>query len=272
MDGLHPLLFEDLCVTNVTIHSGVRPLGRLVEPRKNGRLCHGLVYVVNGSMTFYLPRDITLEVTGGMLAYIPKGYRYKMRYSRADTSFVLVDFDMLIHGNETPRLCDTVAVVAEDDDTHSLDDLMARFKTCATDPVPTVLFRKKELFYRLLTRICEHGEPSPQHAPAASPLDQGVLLLRQSYQENLPIAAFAKAAHMSVNTFRQRFGKQYGMPPLQYRNLLRIRRARELLSEGCGTVNEVAYACGFENIGYFCRCYKRLTGETPTETRRKGGG
>ena len=31
-------------------------------------------------------------------------------------------------------------------------------------------------------------------------------------------------------------------------------------------VAEAAYACGFENIGYFCRYYKKITGEMPSET------
>ena len=44
--------------------------------------------------------------------------------------------------------------------------------------------------------------------------------------------------------------------------------AREEL-EGEFTVAEVAYASGFENIGYFCRYYRHITGETPGETKKR---
>jgi transcriptional regulator GlxA family with amidase domain len=50
---------------------------------------------------------------------------------------------------------------------------------------------------------------------------------------------------------------------------LRIERARELLSDGSLTVAEVAYASGFENIGYFCRYYRRITGEAPGDTKKR---
>lgn len=95
----------------------------------------------------------------------------------------------------------------------------------------------------------------------------GVLLLEQSYLENLPVSKFAEASGISISLFRTLFSKQFGMSPVQYRNRLRIDRAAVILSEGSCTVSEAAYACGFENIGYFCRCYNKFMGETPMETK-----
>ena len=81
---------------------------------------------------------------------------------------------------------------------------------------------------------------------------------------------FAKACNISESGFRQMFFKQYGISPLQYRNRLRINRARELLEYDNCTVAEAAYASGFENLGYFCRSYKKHMGETPQATRAIG--
>ena len=55
-------------------------------------------------------------------------------------------------------------------------------------------------------------------------------------------------------------------------NRERAERAKELLADGTHTVSEVAYACGFENVGYFCRYYRDTVGEAPGETRKKNGG
>jgi transcriptional regulator GlxA family with amidase domain len=49
---------------------------------------------------------------------------------------------------------------------------------------------------------------------------------------------------------------------------LRIERARAMLSETGCSVTEAAYACGFENLGYFCKYYKKITGESPGSTKR----
>lgn len=97
----------------------------------------------------------------------------------------------------------------------------------------------------------------------------GELHLEQTYLQNLPVQRFADVCHMSVNTFRRLFHKQFGISPVKYRNRLRINRARVLLTEETITVADVIYACGFENIGYFCRCYRAMTGETPNETKRR---
>ena len=95
----------------------------------------------------------------------------------------------------------------------------------------------------------------------------GVLLLKQTYLENLPVEVFAKKSNISVGAFRQLFHKQYNMSPVQYRNHLRISRAQQLLQHGDCSVAEVAYECGFENVGYFCRYYKKITGQTPHQSK-----
>ena len=38
------------------------------------------------------------------------------------------------------------------------------------------------------------------------------------------------------------------------------------------TVSEVAYACAFENVGYFCRYYLKVTGEKPSDTQKRFSG
>jgi AraC-like DNA-binding protein len=51
-------------------------------------------------------------------------------------------------------------------------------------------------------------------------------------------------------------------------NELRLRRAAELLAHGGSQrISEVAFACGFNDLSYFNRCFRRRFGLTPTAAR-----
>jgi AraC-like DNA-binding protein len=50
-------------------------------------------------------------------------------------------------------------------------------------------------------------------------------------------------------------------------NELRLRKAAELLANGEGRVSDIAFDCGFNDLSYFNRCFRRRFGLTPTAAR-----
>jgi AraC-like DNA-binding protein len=50
-------------------------------------------------------------------------------------------------------------------------------------------------------------------------------------------------------------------------NELRLRKAAELLANGEGRVSDIAFECGFNDLSYFNRCFRRRFGLTPTAAR-----
>jgi AraC-like DNA-binding protein len=54
-----------------------------------------------------------------------------------------------------------------------------------------------------------------------------------------------------------------GMSAIQYLNSYRLKIAHTMLQSTGVRIREIAYACGFEDVGYFCRLYKRKFGMTP---------
>ena len=259
-------LFESLCISNVAVISGIRPFGRTVDNSESGRRCHGLLYIFSGEAIFFC-NDKSIKANQKDLLYIPKGAKYKMQYSAESTTFVLVNFEAFDKSGTPLCLYDDIHAVARDDAANKLAKIMASFELCSASKNLASSFRRKELLYRLFGAIFSADSLIGSSDVKNAGIQRGVLLLEQTYIENLPISEFAKVSHVSVGTFRSAFNKLYKMSPVQYRNHLRISRARELLLEGSSTVAEAAYASGFENIGYFCRLYKRLVGESPSETK-----
>jgi len=81
--------------------------------------------------------------------------------------------------------------------------------------------------------------------------------------EKLGVDTLSRKAYMSRNEFFKWFRQQFGISPLEYINRERIKLAKQLLSNQNKTVTETAYQCGFTDVNYFVRLFKKSEGITP---------
>ena len=88
-------------------------------------------------------------------------------------------------------------------------------------------------------------------------------MLEHDFLKNDPVSRYAEACGMHENRFRSLFIKVYGCSPVDYRNRLRLDRARDLIRLFGLPVNAAADACGFNSASYFCRLYKKVFGVNP---------
>jgi AraC family ethanolamine operon transcriptional activator len=96
--------------------------------------------------------------------------------------------------------------------------------------------------------------------------------LRQNLAEPTTIAALCGALHVSPRTLHEAFREHLGTTPKAYVKVLRLNAARRDLLEGGDTkrVTDAALDWGFVHFGWFARDYRRLFGETPSQTLRSG--
>jgi len=66
------------------------------------------------------------------------------------------------------------------------------------------------------------------------------------------------------------FGKLYrklkaitGKSTAIYIRFIRLKKAKELISETEKTISEIAYEVGFKDLAYFSRCFSELFGVSP---------
>ncbi|MCX6984952.1 MAG: helix-turn-helix transcriptional regulator, partial [Lentisphaerae bacterium] len=78
-----------------------------------------------------------------------------------------------------------------------------------------------------------------------------------------------RALGMSYEHLCRIFTREYGISPLSYLNALKIGRARLLLKNSSISISETAYRVGFEKTSYFIHLFKKMTGLTPSEFRRR---
>ena len=87
--------------------------------------------------------------------------------------------------------------------------------------------------------------------------------ISENWQKNDSIAHYAELCDMSEVHFRRLFGEYMQMSPVEYRNSIRLANAKSKLQSGEYNVSETAELCGFSNLSFFIRLYKKKYGHTP---------
>lgn len=96
--------------------------------------------------------------------------------------------------------------------------------------------------------------------------------LRQTLAEPPTIAALCGALHVSPRTLHEAFREHLGTTPKAYLKVLRLNAAQHDLLHGGPNkrVTDAALDWGFLHFGWFARDYRRLFGETPSQTLQRG--
>ena len=96
---------------------------------------------------------------------------------------------------------------------------------------------------------------------------QTMLYLREHACEKLTLDGIAQV--MAVNKYQlsREFKRLTGRSIFEYINILRCKEAALLLDEG-HPVSHAAYACGFSNLSYFAKTYKKIMDELPRQRKK----
>ena len=75
--------------------------------------------------------------------------------------------------------------------------------------------------------------------------------------------------HVSTFYFCKIFKKVTGMTFTEYLGRVRVEKAKNLLLNPHLRISEIAYAVGFQSLTHFNRVFRELTGQSPTDFRKK---
>ena len=93
---------------------------------------------------------------------------------------------------------------------------------------------------------------------------------RQKELLKVIVEEYVKSARpVGSKSLCKKFKEKTGMTVVQYMNKKRIERAKLLLKNQKNTLEQVAEQTGFSNANYLVRVFKKVTGQTVSEYRRK---
>ena len=122
----------------------------------------------------------------------------------------------------------------------------------------------KELLIRILQSQHLHNEAEGAARNGNSSRLHFVLqYIHDHLTERIPVDTLSKKVYLSRNIFFRWFREQFGITPLEYITRERIKLARHLLADEKNTVGQVSMQCGFSDLNYFVRTFKKTEGLTP---------
>lgn len=92
--------------------------------------------------------------------------------------------------------------------------------------------------------------------------------IEENYKNDITVNELAQAAHLHPNYFIKTFKKQFGIPPIQYINRLRLTKARYALTNTAESIQEIAVNSGFNGQSQFSKAFRQMFGLSPSEYRR----
>jgi AraC-like DNA-binding protein len=132
------------------------------------------------------------------------------------------------------------------------------------------LFRKNDSKDRkLLLKIIDLLRATPKVQPDPYPV---IAHIKKYIEDHLPeditVAEIAKDMNISVYYLSHLFKSVTGITLIEFRNELRLTKAKQLLIRTNEPINKIAGECGFSNASYFTEVFARSEKIPPSEFRK----
>ncbi len=231
-----------------------------------GRGCYGLVYVLDGSAEYRFTDGRKYSVGKGNIFFLAPDAAYSVNAEKEFRHYT-VNFDIHDHSSELGILGEYPLILL-DRNSELIRHGMKKISELWTFKGSGFEMQAVGELYTLLSHF--HAEYLELLAPLKkSRLSPARKYIEENYTSPMSLDLLAGLCNMSVTNFRREWRKRYIESPLAYRDGIRLNLANELLASGYYTVGEIAAKCGFDDVSYFVRFYKKHTGITPGAVREQ---
>ena len=128
-------------------------------------------------------------------------------------------------------------------------------------------------YHAILTLIAEEIARSNLFEDAPPSIaNQTKDYIRTHLADKITLADLSWHLHCSTVTITEHFRKEFGITVMEYVTKKRMAQAEKLLRETDQSVKEIALLCGFSDVEYFSRCFKKEHVCPPGEWKKENGG
>lgn len=226
-----------------------------------------LFLFLNGCKITYTDKNNqTFVARSGDVVYTPIGSEYKVQLSDFNDSSshtVGINFLLLDDFGEDIVLSNDIQIF------HSpkSQSLPLFFRKILRYDASRSLLKSRILLMEILLSLSSSKavENTPEY------ITKALQYLSEHIEEKPTIAKLSELSHISEVYFRKQFKLYMGTTPIEYRNSLRLDRARAYLEYGEISVQEISDMLGYSTVSHFIKEFKLRYGYPPLRYRKHNG-
>lgn len=247
-----------------------------------------LLMITGGKGTAFLGNR-RIEVGSGDILFIDGGIIHSLFTAESESDPPLA-FSALVFGQDLLSSCGSDDIQQQFFSRHQSGELVFREIIRPSDPVWEKIrdafdeirsFEGKEEENKLLIKAgllriwhflalsaCSSRSDEKESGRKALLIKETLSFIHENYGQDLTLKELADRVHLSEGQFCRFFRSEIGMTAVEYLNFYRIGIACTRLTQKSLPIWEIALDCGYNNISYFNRTFRRYMHCTPGEYRK----
>lgn len=93
--------------------------------------------------------------------------------------------------------------------------------------------------------------------------------MNEGFDQEINLQELAEKYRISSRYLRRLFHQQLGCSAMEYLTILRMEKAKKLLAESDLSISRIAMDVGYNSVPYFDKIFKKKTGITPGEFKKR---
>lgn len=239
-----------------------------------------LILILQGSFSLSLDGE-NIELSAGESAYIPSGAIHGGCPHGCIYECVVFDTERFFQDSIVCRerfnafFNSDVHVQSRFAKDSDVGQLIDRLFTEMETEQPGYEFITTGLLWQFMGQVLQqhlYSAPSSENmhlARHAAQIKNALGRICKDYAKSLTLEELSAEADMAPKYFCRVFRQVTGRTPIDYLNYYRVEYAAELLCASQENVTEIALSCGFNDLSYFIRTFKRYKGVSAGTYRKQ---
>ena len=224
-----------------------------------------LFLYINGFTVTYTDKHNNVFIANsGDIVYVPTGSEYTVLISDAqDKNSYTIGINFLLSDefNEQITISDNIKIF----NLPSHKSISMLFQQAIAYDTIQPFAMKKVL---LLEIICTLASYAIQKNVPKKIIDS-LNYLSDHIEKNPSVKQLASLCNVSEVYFRKEFKRCMGITPVEYRNLMRLNKARSFLEYGEISVQEISDTLGYSTVSHFIKEFRNHHGSSPLQYRKQ---